>query len=117
MDCKITENYLREKERMCASTNLCKKCGLCEKGNENSACPCAHFQKEYPTKAIAIVQAWSDAHPQRTYLSDFLEKHPNAPLSQTGRPGFCAADLGYRDRKCSGIYCGDCWNTPMEDKP
>ena len=51
----------------------------------------------------------------KTFLSDFLEKYPNAPLEVNGTPKICPYELGYCEHKCNKI-CVKCWNTPMEDK-
>lgn len=67
-------------------------------------------------KAIAIVQNWSDEHPQKTYLSEFLKHYPNAPLADNGTPDICPEKLGLTDIKkpCFGD-CVECWNQPIEE--
>ena len=71
IDCSVTINYLKEKERM---SNHCKiDCDDCPL--KLSGYFCHILQRDYPEKAIAIVQKWSDEHPQRTILEDFLEKY------------------------------------------
>mgnify|MGYP001139286985 FL=1 len=76
IDCSKTENYLIEKLRMTkrAKSEICKikcsDCPLCSKNNGISEyISCISFEMYHPEKAIEIVQRWSDAHPQRTYLS------------------------------------------------
>lgn len=53
----------------------------------------------------------------KTYLSDFLEKYPNALLKGNGMPPICPDTLGYFKPKCceSSCDCIKCWNTPMEE--
>lgn len=79
IDCSRTENYFAEKQRMTKRTKngLCKikcsNCPLCSDNNgEGLLCPT--FEMYYPEKAIEIVQKWSDEHPPKTYLSEFLKK-------------------------------------------
>jgi hypothetical protein len=58
IDCSVTVNFLREKERMCATYNLC-----------SNGCPlrqhfsCDTFMALYPEKVVSITQKWSDEHP------------------------------------------------------
>lgn len=132
MDCSKTENYFKEKARMVeADTKAycridCSTCSLCSENN-NIGCGCTKLELLYPQKAISIVQKWSDEHPQKTYLSEFLKHYPNAQLDSDGIPdGICLATLGLcedcvkmdesgnaiSERDCT---CKDCWNTPIEE--
>lgn len=59
----------------------CANCPLNSSNNgTNGMTSCSDFETFYPEKAIAIVQKWSDEHPQRTYLTEFLKHYPNAQL-------------------------------------
>lgn len=113
-------NYMREKDRMCSS--YIKSCNDCLE----SECPlkvtqngititCRRFESLYPEKAIAIIQKWSDEHPQRTYLTEFLEHYPNAELDDAGRPKLvlCPHYLGLNDIGDCKRSCVECWNQPM----
>lgn len=122
IDCSKTQNYFIEKLRMTKRTKngLCKikcsNCPLCSNNNgEGLSCP--DFEMYYPEKAIAIMQKWSDEHPQKTYLSEFLKNHPNTLLNDDGTPTFCPYRLGLMDaddcRKDGN--CVKCWNQPIED--
>ena len=80
IDCSRTENYFAEKQRMTKKHKLnhggysCKlNCADCPLSHLNnySTMLCSDFETCYPEKAIAIVQKWSDEHPQKTYLSKF----------------------------------------------
>lgn len=117
-----TLNYIRERDRMCNS--YIKSCNDCIK----SECPlkvtqngititCRRFESLYPEKAIEIVQKWSDEHPQKTYLTDLLEKYPNIPLDNNGKPSYvCPHDLGLmsvEDCKKDSNKCVECWNQPI----
>lgn len=125
IDCSKTENYFAEKRRMTRSTESkfgickidCKKCPLCPTNNGTSEkLSCTSFEKFYPEKAISIVQRWSDEHPQKTYLSEFLKNYPNASLVHDGTPEICLRKLGLTDIKtCRVGGCVECWNQPIED--
>lgn len=123
IDCSKTENYLTEKKRMTkiTSTGVCKitcaNCPLSEKNNGKGRL-CVDYEMHYPEKAIAIVQKWSDEHPQKTYLSEFLKNHPNVMLNDDGTPTFCPYRLGLMgadDCRKDG-NCAKCWNQPIPIK-
>lgn len=122
IDCSITENYFAEKRRMTkrAENGLCKlgcsNCPLCS-ANNNKGQSCTAFEMLYPEKAIEIVQKWSDEHPQKTYLTEFLKNYPNAQLKDDGTPvGICPHHLGLINKEdCKNRDCVKCWNQPIED--
>lgn len=98
IDCTKTTNYFTEKLRMTKRTKngLCKikcsNCPLCSNNNgEGLSCPT--FEMYYPEKAIEVVQKWSDEHPQKTFLTEFLKNYPNAELDH-GVPKVCLKKLG-----------------------
>lgn len=66
-------------------------------------------------EAIKAVEKWSAEHPQKTNLTDFMEKHPKALLKKDGLPVACCKDLGYKHCSCV-IGCHDCWNKPLEEE-
>lgn len=122
IDCTKTTNYFNEKLKMTKTTKngLCKlgcsNCPLCSINN-NKGQSCTAFEMLYPEKAIEIVQKWSDEHPQKTYLSEFLKNHPNTLLNDDGTPTFCPYRLGLMgadDCRKDG-NCVKCWNQPIED--
>ena len=86
---------------------------MCSNNNgEGLSCPT--FEMYYPEKAIEVVQKWSDEHPQRTYLSEFLKNYPNAPLEDGGTPkGVCPHTLGLTDIDDCDDNCIKCWNQPI----
>lgn len=123
IDCSKTENYFAEKLRMTKRTRRqgCKiKCSECPLSSQNNgtsdSMSCITFEMYHPEKAIAIVQKWSDEHPQKTYLSEFLKNYPNAPLEDDGTPNFCPYRLGLmsKDNCRKGHNCVKCWNQPIE---
>lgn len=121
IDCNITKNYFNEKQRMTkrAANGLCKlgcsNCPLCCINN-NKGQSCTAFEMLYPEKVIEIVQKWSDAHPQKTFLTEFLKNYPNAPLDDDGAPkGVCPHTLGLTDIDDCDDNCVKCWNQPIKD--
>lgn len=126
IDCSKTMNYFIEKLRMTKQQKdgVCKlDCSDCplSSSNNGTGISCSHFETGYPEKAIAIVQKWSDEHPQKTYLSEFLKNYPNAPLAKDGTPMLCPSKLGLIDIKgCIKINrncdCIKCWNQPIEEE-
>lgn len=120
IDCAKAENYFAEKLKMTKRT----KNGLCEINCSN--CPlssnnngeglfCSNFEMYYPEKAVKAVQEWSDEHPPKTFLTEFLENYPNAPLDDDGTPkGVCPRALGLMDIDDCDDNCIKCWNQPIE---
>ena len=108
--------FIKEKQRMEESINYdCFKCELCDRNNGTTH-GCKEFQLRFPEKAVAIIEKWSQEHPRKTFLSDFLEKHPKAPLDiDFGTPQCCPNTLGYTNNKKCLIKCIDCWNRPLEE--
>ena len=120
IDCSKTENYFAEKQRMVKLQTgevceiSCEECPLSSMNNGEDIV-CSDFETCYPEKAIAIIQKWSDEHPQRTYLSEFLKNYPNTLLNDAGLPiDVCLYNLGLTDCK-EGRNCIECWNQPIED--
>lgn len=118
IDCTKTENYLTEWRRMTKQL----KDGVCELNcidcplsrlNNGIGVHCSDFETLYPEKAIEIVQRWSDEHPQKTYLSEFLKNYPNTLLNDAGLPkDVCLYNLGLTDCK-KDRNCVKCWNQPI----
>jgi hypothetical protein len=75
----------------------------------------------YPEKAVKAVQRWSDEHPPKTFLTEFLEKYPNAELNH-GVPKLCLKNLGAVSgcpkTKEGNFYvsCRSCWNQPLPER-
>lgn len=123
IDCSRTENYFKEKARMTKKRKygVCKlKCTNCPLSvkNNGTGVSCSHFETGYPGKAIAIMQKWSDEHPQKTYLSELLEHFPNVPLTTTEIPeDICPFHLGFmsKDDCRNDRNCIKCWNQPIKN--
>lgn len=121
IDCSKAEIYLVEKRRMTEQQKdgICRlECTDCPLGIENNGAdvPCSNFEMLYPKKAIAIMQKWSNEHPQKTYLSEFLKTYPNALLDNDGTPAFCPYRLGFMSvDDCRKDHdCVKCWNQSIE---
>lgn len=123
IDCNITTNYFNEKLKMTKRTKngLCEiKCGNCPlcSNNNGEGLPCLEFEMYYPEKAIKAVQRWSDEHPPKTFLTEFLKHYPNAELNH-GVPKVCLKKLGAvsgcAKTKKGDLYisCYSCWNQPI----
>lgn len=134
IDCSKTENYFAEKKRMIKRTGIgvCRiKCEDCPLGITNNGMNvlCSELETLHPEKAIEIIQKWSDEHPQKTYLTDLLEKYPNIPLDNNGKPAYvCPHDLGLMSvaicklglmsvedckKDSNKNKCVECWNQPI----
>lgn len=112
--------YLKEKNRMTKACRIvCDKCPLAYVNNGEMV-TCGYLERYFPEKTIEIVQKWSEEHPVKTMLQDFLEKYPNAPKDHDGMPEFCPGSLGYQNdnEHCEGsdnYKCVNCWNRPLEE--
>lgn len=123
IDCSKTENYFAEKRRMTKRTSRegckikCSNCPLCS-NNNGEGLSCIAFEMYHPEKAIEAVQRWSDEHPQKTFLTEFLKNYPNAELDH-GVPKACLKKLGAvsgcAKTKKGDLYisCYRCWNQPI----
>lgn len=117
IDCNITTNYFAEKKRMVKLTDTgvceikCTNCPLSEKNNGKVRL-CTDYELQYPEEVIAIMQKWSDEHPQRTYLSELLRTFPNVELNCNGTPKriHCPHHLGLKDIDNCDKGCVECWN-------
>lgn len=123
IDCNIAVNYFTEKARMVKLTNTgvcaigCANCPLSEKNNGTGRL-CVDYELHYPQRAIELIQQWSNEHPLKTYLSEFLKNYPNAELNH-GVPRICLKKLGAvsgcAKTKKGDLYisCYSCWNQPI----
>lgn len=129
IDCSKTENFLNEWYRLCKSKEAnYGSCATCELWFLRPSTGCKSSVRQDPQKAIEIVQKWSNEHPQKTLLTEFLESYPNAELDDGGYPKhIIPCELGLMERKdicknkCvyyydNGYPCYDCWNTQIKEK-
>lgn len=106
--------FLKDYRRMCNSIDCDAHCDILSVMHEMSDIKdCSVFILKYPEKAVELIEKWSKEHPERTYLTDFLEKYPNARMRENGYPIICPISLGYT-KKCPH-NCKDCWNTPVKE--
>lgn len=121
IDCSKTENYFAEKRRMTKRTKngLCKTkcsdCPLCSDSNGTSEdMSCTTFETYYPEKAVKVVQRWSNEHPQKTFVTEFLKNYPRAVVNGDGIPNsVCPYDLGLMNKERCRKSCIECWNQPI----
>lgn len=122
IDCSKMANYFAEKQRMVKQQISGVVCGIsCEECplssiNNGKGIVCSDFETCYLEKAIELVQKWSDEHPPKTYLTDFLKHYPNVQLYDTGIPkGVCPYHLGLmnKDDCRKDRDCVKCWNQPI----
>lgn len=120
IDCSKTENYFAEKQRMTKKPKRkvsqldCDECPLYTKNNGTDV-SCESFEMHYPEQAIKAVQWWSDEHPQKTFLTEFLKNYPNAELDCKGTPKrICPHELGLTDIDDCDDNCVECWDQPIE---
>ncbi len=127
IDCSKTENYFAEKQRMTKKRKLyagiykceldCSDCPLSSLNNDaTDKMTCGEFETLCPEQAIEVVQRWSDEHPGKTYLTEFLSHYPNAEVNGDGIPsGICPYELGVTDNHDCRKTCIECWNQPIEE--
>ena len=109
--------YLKSKARMTGKCTIsCYDCYL--SGRNRVLLGCRRFEQEHPEKAIEIVEKWAKEHPVKTFLSDFLEKYPNAPCNTFGIPKICPSHVGYAKENAHDcdLKCDKCWNRELEEK-
>lgn len=111
--------YLKIKNRMTeACTISCVDCPLGHSNNKlDVSCNVLEFGES--EKAVKIVENWAKKHSVKTFLSDFLQKYPNAPLDTDENPLCCPHHLGYTDitnKDCCNMDCKKCWNTELITK-
>ena len=108
--------YLKIEKRLC--DGMCKDCPLSSDINGTNLV-CTSFAHNNPEKAVELLEKWEKEHPQRTYMQDFLEKHPNAQRYTNEEP--CACRCEVYGGKCPSreaaleLDCIKCWNEPMEE--
>ena len=108
------------RNRMC-NKRPCVDCPLFAIRKENGL-HCMDMITESPTEFEKALIEWGKANPVKTFLSDFLEKHPKAVLNEDGSPCTCPQNLGYTSNKaCVNDKNGDfnclaCWSRPLESE-
>lgn len=112
IDCNITENYLKEQNRMTGNCEIdCKDCPL-DYSNNKANLSCGEYERAYPDEAVKIVQKWSDEHQVETRKEHFLKMFPNASMWK-GRPFLCVRNLS-KKVSCEND-CKKCWDKPYTE--
>lgn len=119
INCSESKNYLSEKARMTKASKVgfCKiKCSDCPLGMKNNGegISCIQLEFQYPEKCIEIVQHWSNAHPKKTFLSEFLRHYPNAIVDDGMPRGVCPYALGLTKEHDCARSCSECWNQSID---
>lgn len=107
MDAK---KFLEEARRLCEVHESCVECFFYEGRCLFGKMPMGWESKEIE-RVVPLVEQWSEEHPKKTRLQDFLEKYPNAPIGRDGTPYFMPWNLGY----CGDTPCYAC--EKAEGKP
>ena len=107
--------YLRTKRRMCGTYPNCMGCPMAYESKYSVNCSELRLEEDFPEKAVEIVKKWSEEHPQKTRLTEFLEKYPNANLDFNGIPMICTRHLDTTRNIMCDSNCVACWNEPLED--
>ena len=111
--------YIKERNRHTNKTGRfcginCIDCIL-SKANNGRDVDCKMFETRYTDEAVRLVEDWSRNHPQKTYLMDFLEKHPNCRRGDNGIPDSCRDNIYGTNIDCRCTSCEKCWHEPMEN--
>lgn len=104
--------YIKEKKRMCNTYHNCDGCPI--KIAREDDYFCSEWILEYTNEAVALVERWSEEHPQRTFKDDFLEKFPKSKYEN------CCVDYVYGTNfreECTilSTKCANCWNRPINE--
>lgn len=113
---------LKEFQRMCKNSD-CSTCGLAHINDDPFPCLWEFNYEKYAEQIISVVEKWSIEHPVKTRLTDFLEKHPDAPKTNNGYPPILPITLGYckNYKRCTECPCGsknnlhDCWEMSLDE--
>lgn len=93
--------------RFCKAHKTCEECEI--KSIKPDALFCSERIEENPEKVVEIIEAWEKEH--KTYLQDFLEKYPNAPMENENVPCACRTHLYEGETTCG--FCAECWGEIM----
>lgn len=110
-----TVKFIEERNRMCKSFDAgCKGCPAFNVCEDDLSCAVGQLSTLDATTQIAIVEAWSAAHPLKTRQSVFLEQWPEAIVGDDGVLRVCPGPIFPSDRSAyNGCVrpngtCSDC---------
>ena len=130
-DCRKTEVFLAEWERMCDTVKICGDCDIrnivdCGKCTSKALCMLAVLRSK--DAAIKIVQKWSDEHPRvardHTYFTEFYTRNPDCVYSKAAIAKYLCRDIMFcncQKNNCGNAddkffdKCFECWNEPYEE--
>ena len=104
----------------------CKECPFSQERREAVGCSggCDALTWYYPDLAVKLMDEWQaeKSKPKgKTYLQDFMEKMPNARVTEEGgMPYICVknvygAEAGSANN-CAEAHCEKCWNEAMPEE-
>lgn len=105
--------FASELGRMCGYLNKnCSKCKIDEMGGFES---CIDWFSKEPEQAVSIVEQWSNEHPVKTCLDDFMEKYPKGVIAEETWCSLYNQGSVHRDG-CRTDFCQDCfgWSESAE---
>ena len=98
--------FIEERNRMCKSFD--KYCYGCPAWDGSCKLEPGSYLKCEADKAVKIVEKWSAAHPRKTRQSVFLERYPEARVTDNGDLVVCPANISaeHRDEHggCAPFY-------------
>ena len=111
----MPETIYEMSKRMCNGIN-CEDCPLHKEAN--TICLIGLI-KDYEIKKVAeqleVLYEWVKEHPVKTYKDVFLEKLPNARMSEAGRPLACRDVVFGTVKRCTAD-CKGCWSEPYKEE-
>lgn len=110
-----TVKFIEERNRMCKSFDAgCEECPAFNVWEHELSCAVGQLSTLDATAQIAIVEAWSAAHPRKKRQSVFLEQWPEAHIHKNGYLDICPLDVSAAHRDAYGgcatpdRLCPDC---------
>lgn len=111
-------------QHYCDASADCSSCKFHHHSGDICPILCIKEKKPLPENltreemGAALDTLWQYAENLKTYLEDFKERYPNAPVDCDGTPNICPADLYGKaarvsDDECDPDYCPKCWNRTM----
>lgn len=118
----MAETIYEMSKRMCDSTN-CKDCLLNKVTNKSCLIGIIkYYEIEKVAEQLEVLRKWAEEHPVKTYEDVFLERFPNARMSdKDGSPTVCRKMVfggftALSDCIDNGNECKKCWNEPYKEE-
>lgn len=98
-----TVKFIEERNRMCKSFDAgCKGCPAFNVCEDELCCAVGQLSTLDATAQIAIVDAWSAAHPRKTRQDVFLEQWPETYIRGDGYLDVCPLEVSAAHRDADG---------------